>query len=213
MLTDDTGTFWFFDPKSTDLGVKVLDGGALNRHLWLFYGALSNVEYVLDVVDTATGESRVYHNPSGELTSHGDTTAFAAIPALARADGVTFEQARQPTKGGAATCAASSTVLCLNDGRFRVEVEWEDFLGARAAGHAVARTANTGTFWFFNDRNVELLVKVLDGRPVNGYFWLFYGALTNVGYTVTVTDTETGAVKVYDNPSGEFRSRADTTAF
>jgi hypothetical protein len=31
----------------------------------------------------------------------------------------------------------------------------------------------------------EVLVKVLDGRAVNGKFWVFYGALSNVRYSVT----------------------------
>ena len=61
-------------------------------------------------------------------------------------------------------------------------------------------TGDTGAFWFFDAANIELVVKVLDGRPVNGNFWLFYGALSNVEYTLTVTDTETGAVKTYSNP-------------
>jgi len=54
---------------------------------------------------------------------------------------------------------------------------------------------------------------VLDGRGLNGKFWLFYGALSNVEYTLTVTDTQTGAVKTYKNPSGQFGSVGDTAAF
>ena len=57
------------------------------------------------------------------------------------------------------------------------------------------------------------MVKALDGRPVNGHFWLFYGALSNVEYTLTVTDTQTGKIKTYTNPSGRFASVADTQAF
>jgi hypothetical protein len=56
-------------------------------------------------------------------------------------------------------------------------------------------------------------VKVVDGRAVNGKWWVFYGALSNVEYTVTVTDTQTGAVKTYFNPQGQLASFADTTAF
>jgi hypothetical protein len=35
--------------------------------------------------------------------------------------------------------------------------------------------ADTGYFWFFEDTNVELVVKVLDGRAINGHTWVFYG--------------------------------------
>ena len=67
--------------------------------------------------------------------------------------------------------------------------------------------------WSFDSSNVEVILKVLDGRPVNQKFWVFYGALSNVEYTLTVTDTQTGAVKIYKNPSGQFGSVADTGAF
>ncbi len=61
--------------------------------------------------------------------------------------------------------------------------------------------------------NVELVIKVLDGTAINGHFWVFYGALSNVQYTITVTDTQTQAVKTYTNPSGTLASVADTSAF
>jgi hypothetical protein len=54
---------------------------------------------------------------------------------------------------------------------------------------------------------------VLDARVVNGKFWVFYGALSNVQYTITVTDTQTGVVKTYTNPDGTLASVADTSAF
>ncbi len=74
-------------------------------------------------------------------------------------------------------------------------------------------TSSTGAFWFFDSDNIELVVKVLDGRSVNGKFWVFYGALSNVEYTITVTDTLTGAVKTYFNPQGQLASVADTAGF
>ena len=57
------------------------------------------------------------------------------------------------------------------------------------------------------------MAKVLDGQGLNGKFWFFYGALSNVEYTLTVTDTQTGVVKTYKNGSGQFASVADTGAF
>jgi hypothetical protein len=54
---------------------------------------------------------------------------------------------------------------------------------------------------------------VVDGRAFNGRFWVFYGALSDVEYTINVTDTETGAGRAYFNPSGQLASVADTAAF
>ena len=46
------------------------------------------------------------------------------------------------------------------------------------------------------------MVKVLDGRTLNDKFWVFYGALSDVEYWITVTDTVTGARKRYHNRPG-----------
>jgi hypothetical protein len=94
-----------------------------------------------------------------------------------------------------------------------VEIAWKDFQGHLGVGHAVPLTADTGYFWFFDPANVETVVKVLDARSLNQAFWVFYGALSSVEYTLTVTDTQTGAVKTYTNASGNLASAADTGAF
>jgi hypothetical protein len=101
----------------------------------------------------------------------------------------------------------------LRGGRFAVEASWKDFQGNTGQGSAVSLTGDTGHFWFFDPANVEVVLKVLDGTPLNGKHWFFYGALSNVEYTLTVTDTRTGKVKIYRNPSGRFASVADTAAF
>ncbi len=58
---------------------------------------------------------------------------------------------------------------------------------------ATALTADTGYFWFFDPANVEIVVKVLDGSGVNNRFWIFYGALSNVEYSLDVTDRQRGS--------------------
>ena len=109
-------------------------------------------------------------------------------------------------------CPADGVTLCLGD-RFRVQVSWTDHDGNTGVGHPVQLALDTGAFWFFGSDNLELMIKVLDGRAVNGHFWVFYGALSDVRYTITVTDTATGATKTYTNPPGQLASRADTEAF
>ncbi len=76
----------------------------------------------------------------------------------------------------------------------------------------IPRFSDTGAFWFFDRDNLELVVKVLDGTGVNGNYWVFYGALCNVEYEITVTDTLGGATRRYANPLGQFATVADTDA-
>jgi WD40 repeat protein len=210
-LTLDTGYFWFFSPANVELMVKVLDGRELNGHFWVFYGALSNVEYTLTVTDVVSGASKTYFNPSGRLASVADTRAF---PGSASGFGVKPVPAAFPAEAAVqGECFTGPDRLCLNGQRFEVEVAWKDFQGGSGTGHAVPLTDDTGYFWFFAESNVELVVKVVDGRGVNGNFWLFFGALSTVEYTITVTDTQTGATRVYTNPAGHLASLADTSAF
>jgi ELWxxDGT repeat protein len=220
----DTGAFWFFSATNLELVVKVLDGTGVNGHVWVFYGALSNVEYTLTVTDTQTGLARRYFNPQGQLASVGDVQAFGPLGAKSRNPAPLTFPASVSSGGPAiavrtdpslrqAVCDPAPSALCLGGGRFAVTVAWKDFQGHTGLGTAVPLTGDTGSFWFFNASNLELIVKVLDGTAVNGHFWVFYGALSNVEYTLTVTDLQTGTQKRYTNPSGRFASVADTEAF
>jgi hypothetical protein len=113
-----------------------------------------------------------------------------------------------------AACAPDEATLCLNSSRFRVQTQWVTSDGSTGGGHAVALTGDTGYFWFFSSNNVEMVVKVVDGRAFNNNFWVFAGGLTNVKVIMTVTDTEAGLVKVYANPQGAaFQPIQDTGPF
>lgn len=217
-LTGDTGYFWFFDPANVETVVKVLDGTGVNGHFWVFFGALTNVEYTLTVTDTQTGLTRRYFNPQGAFASVGDTQGFGPLGAYSTerrtaAGPLPLIAARTEAAAATSACVPAANRLCLNGGRFAVEASWKDFSGGTGSGTAVPLTGDTGYFWFFDSANVEVVIKVLDGTPANGHFWVFYGALSNVEYRLTVTDTVTGAVKTYSNPSGRFASVGDTGAF
>ena len=230
-LTADTGYFWFFSASNVELIVKVLDARALNGKFWVFFGALSNVEYTLTVWDSVTGSSKTYQNPSGQFASVGDTTAFdgASSGAAATHENVTvsgtpaapasiaevqaFLERAAPAARDFTPCIAGLTDLYLSGCRFKLQVSWQDTSGRTGDGQGVQLTDDTGYFWFFSDTNVELMAKVLDARSINGNFWVFFGALSNVQYRITVTDTLSGDVKVYTNPQGTFASVGDTTAF
>jgi hypothetical protein len=201
-LTPDTGAFWFFGDQNLELAVKVLDGTSINGHFWVYGGSLSNVEYTLTVTDTVTGVERSYRKPPLLFASLADVEAF---PAAASTAGTI-------QTGG--TVTADATAVPTVAGHFTVSVQFTDpRTGLSGPATAVPLTSDTLAFWFFGPDNLELMVKVLDGRAVNGKYWVFYGALSDVEYTLTVTDTETGQRRMYHNPRGTLASAADTEAF
>ncbi len=100
-------------------------------------------------------------------------------------------------------CVPSDSVLCLANSRFRVTVSWRDYLNQVGAGHGVPLDFGpSGFLYFFEPTNIEMLVKTLDGCAINGHFWVFAAATTDVEYTLRVIDTQTGSLLEYHNPLG-----------
>ena len=212
--SDQTGMVWFFDASNIELIVKVLDGRPVNGAFWVFYGGLSDVEYWITVTDSQTGRSRTYYNEQGNLCGKADTSAFPETSGAA-----TVAALEQPAEhlllASAAPCTADPETLCLFGNRFQVKVSWRLGNGTEGTGKAVplAGTDRTGLFWFFDQTNIELVVKMIDGTPLNGKLWVFYGALSDVEYEIEVIDTQTGSRRTYENPAGNLCGQGDTEAF
>ena len=104
--------------------------------------------------------------------------------------------------GSTAPCEPGDDRLCLAGGRFKVQITWRTGAGQIGNGHGLPLSVNSGTFWFFDASNSEMLIKVLDACNGFNAFWVYFAATTDVDFTATVTDTHTGVVKQYTNPSG-----------
>jgi hypothetical protein len=128
-----------------------------------------------------------------------------------------------PFSSSFAACVSDATTLCLRDNRFELKVDWRDEAGnaftvpdlnQSGSGQAQALSDDTGLFSFFAPDNPEILVKVLQGCPINNHYWVFAAAPTNMEYRLTVTDTATATVKDYFNPFGTPAAAiTDTAAF
>lgn len=124
-------------------------------------------------------------------------------------------------------CVPDDETLCLFDARFLVRVDWQNFepnflrlpsdpdagQGRAVPTPSSQPSTDTGYFWFFDPDDVGVVVKVLDGRQINGSFWVFASGLTNVEYTVRVTDTETDREAAYRNEPGSVGVVFDADAF
>jgi hypothetical protein len=118
-----------------------------------------------------------------------------------------MSESPQPTTDA---CLPSDTVLCIDaaagDRRFEVTVDFFTVQGGGAEGSGQALelaplgVEQGGLFSFFDRGNPEVVVKVLEACPVNGHYWVFVTAGTNVGLDVRVVDTATGATFRATNP-------------
>ncbi len=221
----DSGLFFFFNADNWEMLVKVLNGCNNNGRYWVFAAATTNVEYTLTVTDTATGEQRRYFNPLGNAAAAiTDNRAFntcsfslasspqSQLPVRLDEPSEGVEVARWPAwldlalespRGG--NCIPGAETLCLNNDRFRVTVDWVDFRGNSGSGEVVPfGSADSGLFYFFNENNWEMLIKVLRGCTINNHYWVFAAATTNVQYTLRIEDTQRpNTFKEYFNPLGQ----------
>ncbi len=111
-------------------------------------------------------------------------------------------------------CVPNATTLCLNNGRFKVEAQFETGAQPLTAAQVIRLTDDSGYMWFFSSTNVEVVVKVLDACSFNQRFWVYAAGLTDQRVELTVTDTQTGAQKTYSNPLGRtFVTETDSDAF
>jgi len=118
--------------------------------------------------------------------------------------------------GGTGSCFESATTACLVNRRFELTVNWRTQDGNSGPGFRkpISGSDNSMLFWFFDEGNVELLAKVLDGCGFNNRFWVFAAGTTNVEWRLRVVDTRTGALRKYFNPLGTPSAAiTDTDAF
>jgi hypothetical protein len=111
--------------------------------------------------------------------------------------------------------ACGSYALCLGGNRYQIAAQWRDpATGDGGVARAVTLTPDSGYFWFFDQSNIEVTAKVLDGCGSNGFEWIFVSGMTNLPVTLTVIDAQTGDYKLYRNPEGTaFIPVQDTAAF
>jgi len=132
-------------------------------------------------------------------------------------------EATGTTQGQAGVCTPDSTTVCLLSNRFRVKIDYVNpfsnppnqpgtFLAARLSSQA-GINPDVALFGFSSAQAVEVVVRVQDTRPFAPRFDVYYGGMTDVGYTVTVTDTQTGTTRQYSNTVGNVGGGVDRNSF
>ena len=103
----------------------------------------------------------------------------------------------------------------LRNGRFRIHATWRNFAGQTGDGTFVPLgSEDSGVLWFFSPSNFEVMIKVIDGCSLNNRYWVFFAALTNVEFHITVRDTWADVEKTYDNTLGvSAAAQTDSSAF
>ncbi|MBZ0111488.1 MAG: trypsin-like serine protease [Thermoanaerobaculia bacterium] len=204
--SDQAVFFESFSPGNFEAGVKMVDACGLPednplRAYWAFFGALTNAQTELFIIDTVTLDTYNWFNAPGQFPqSLGDTAAF-------------------PCVGGPAVtnCFSDDNQACLLDSRFLVSGTMNTFdeppvtlpvKVMKFSGDHRAESDQAVFFESFSAGNFEVGVKMVDGcgfppdHPLHHY-WVFYGALTNAETLIQVTQMATGLTNEWYNPPGE----------
>jgi hypothetical protein len=224
----DTATFGFSSAQAIEVVVRVQDTRpfGLNR-FDIYYGGMTDVEYTVTVQDMQTGTTRLYRNPPGMTGGGVDRTSFPTNGAAT--DAYQLVQGNSSTRDPIAlanvaphACVATATTACLLSDRFEVKIDFlNQFANPPAPGSmlgakllAGVQNPDAATFGFNSPQAIEAVVRIQDARPFGlNRFDIYFGGMTDVEYTVTVTDTTTGRVRQYRNPPGSVGGGVDRTSF
>ncbi len=152
---------------------------------------------------TATGlKNDTHYLLAVRVVTAGDPSEIEIETAVPR-KGRQLPPLPEPTLSHQGPCRPDLERVCLQDSRFEVKAQWWRPKGASGAGLAVPEsTVDSGLFRFFDSRNWEVLIKVLDGCANNGHMWVLGASTTDLGYRISVTDTVTGERRQYENEPG-----------
>jgi hypothetical protein len=192
-LTDFSGFFYFTDAANLELMLKILE---LDGAVKVFYGQLTNLQFELAIRDTLTGLTKTYRNGPNDCGAIDQN--FAGL----LGDVIVVDKSLDPVPELGEKCRPDDTTLCLLSRRFTVKVDWRNQFNGQS-GHAskVIQSDLAGHFYYTDPRNVELLAKTLDFGDRILFIW---GALSDLEYTITVTDSATDKTKTYVNPAGQY---------
>ena len=227
----DTGLFGFSAPTAVEVVVRIQDTRPFAQRFDIYYGGMTDVAYMVTVTDTETGVARQYHNAAGKVGGGVDRVSFpttgspvATFETFATGELEPWTGAKVTIAEALATapCVADPTTVCLLNDRFQVKIDYVNPFstppnqpGTFLAGRLLegAQNPDTGLFGFSAATAVEVIVRIQDTRPFAQRFDVYYGGMTDVGYTVTVTDTATGTVRQYYNQAGKVGGGVDRTSF
>lgn len=85
------------------------------------------------------------------------------------------------------SCRPNDVTLCLEAGRFAIRAA-----GSDRPANAKRLTSKSGWFWLHWDQDPVAAVKVLDGRSIDGHFWVSVSTLGDEALTIGVTDMVSG---------------------
>ncbi len=180
--------------------VKMVDATGIGQNYWVFYGALTDLNYTLSVQEVATGTTKVYNDTRVGTTVCGkfDTSGFGSSIVAEPADWSASAVA------GPALAPGEDTLRLITAHPFDINLSATDpRTGTEGEGLVIAHNDIYGIFSIpaitGNAENPEVIVKMVDASGIGQNYWVFYAALTDLHYSLAVKESATGRTKTYND--------------
>ncbi len=177
----------------------------------------------LSIAFTAGATVKWYRGSVGDKTNQVGSTANVTVGPLTET--TKFWAEVSTTCGPVASREATVTVRQLTElvpmlgARFFVQVAYKNQFDNNKTGKLLGRSlfstalSETAVFTFGDQNVIELMVRVSDARPFDNHIHVFLGGLSDVEFSVVVTDTATGIIHEYKKPANQLVGVIDRTTF
>ncbi len=179
-FSDQSAGFRWDDANDVEATVKMVDGRSSNNNWWFFHGSTTERDHTFTVTDTSDGSDKTY--PNDDYCGDGDTTAF-------------YEFGSSDTYStGTKNKRKCSGIYCMKliDDRFQVEC-WRN-VGGWDDVPAFEWSDSSGACYFGDEQLLELPVHM---ELINGWYWVFFGSMSNNDWMIKVIDTDDGSYVLY----------------
>ena len=178
------------------------------------------INSVVQFADTSTGGPTAWawdFGDGGTSAQQNPTHAYAAPgPFTVR---LTSGNASGSNSATLAMTVTAETVLRLNAAHtFDLTLFARDpRTGNTGSGRVIGQNDVYGYFSIptvsGNAGNPEVIVKMVDATGIGQSYWVFYGCMTDLEYTLSVKENATGVVKTYSKDVGKPCGQFDTSGF
>ena len=129
-------------------------------------------------------------------------SALVVVALFLLAAGSENASAKEDAAAAPAAVTTTDTLRILSAHPFEVTVSATDpRTGQTGVGQVIFQTDIYGIFSIpditGNAGNPEIIVKMVDASGIGQNYWVFYGALTDLSYTLSVREVATGVTKTY----------------
>jgi hypothetical protein len=189
---------------STDGGTLVLiSGSGFTPYSFVEIGGRPTTDFTFFNASTIRVRTSAHAVGFGDVVVHNADGGAAVLPGAFQ-----FQDWAHPANYPLSSCDPTQG-LCLENGRFSVGVTRPGFTPT----HSVPLSQKAGYFWFDFSPSVEVVVKVLDGRTIDGHYWIHWSALTDEAFSITVMDRLTMTPRIYEKPAGSVTAVIDRASF